>query len=83
MYTPLTHCKSVIKQVKATNKQRVGILATTATLNMGIYQNAFEQHNIDFIAPNTQQQMAIMDGINRSKKGDLNYRAQLITRLTS
>ena len=72
--------KSVIKQVKTTGKQKVGILATTATLNMGIYQNAFKQHNIDFVEPNSQQQAAIMDGITAVKAGDLNKGRHLLSK---
>lgn len=72
--------KSVIKKVKATNKQKVGILATTATLNMGIYQNAFKQHKIDFVEPNPQQQADIMDGITAVKAGDLNTGRNLLSK---
>lgn len=71
--------KSVIKQVKATNKQRVGILATTATLNMGIYQNAFKQHDIEYIEPSEQQQLAIMEGITAVKAGGLNTGRNLLS----
>ncbi|MEI8626408.1 amino acid racemase [Pseudoalteromonas sp. B137] len=63
--------QSVIKRAKATGKRKVGILATTATLNMRIYQTAFSKHNIEFIEPNEQQQTFIMQGITAVKSGDL------------
>jgi len=63
--------QSVIKRTKATGKRKVGILATTATLNMRIYQTAFSEHNIEFIEPNEQQQALVMQGITAVKSGNL------------
>jgi aspartate racemase len=63
--------QSVIKRAKATGKRKVGILATTATLNMRIYQTAFSEHNIEFIEPNEQQQALVMQGITAVKSGNL------------
>lgn len=63
--------QSVIKRAKATGKRKVGILATTATLNMRIYQTAFSEHNIEFIEPNEQQQVLVMQGITAVKSGNL------------
>ncbi len=50
--------------------RRVGLLATTATITVGLYQQALARHGIEAIFPDSVAQAHIMQAIWRVKAGD-------------
>jgi aspartate racemase len=50
--------------------ERVGLLATTGTITVGLYQEAFARHHIEIAVPDEANQRMVMDAIHRVKGGD-------------
>lgn len=55
----------------------VGLLATTTTLEMSLFQNAFTARNSSLIVPHAKEQEALMRAIYAIKKGE-NARADVL-----
>lgn len=53
------------------NIHNVGILASTAVLNVNIYSRAFQKKGVDVIEPQDDQQQKIMDVIMAVKRNDV------------
>ena len=62
-----------IKEIKSKNLKKIGILATTKTIDSGMYQNEIENNNINFIIPNSKNQNRISKSIINILNGDKNY----------
>jgi aspartate racemase len=52
----------------ALRHRRIGLLASTAVVNLGLYARALHRHGIETIAP--QRQAELMDVIRAVKRGD-------------
>jgi aspartate racemase len=52
--------------------RRVGLLATSGTVQSGIYQQTFLRHTVEVLAPDAAGQSAIMGGIGEIKAGTHN-----------
>jgi aspartate racemase len=49
--------------------ERVGLLATTGTVTVGLYQEAFARHHIEVAVPDDANQRKVMEAIHRVKGG--------------
>jgi len=76
------HTISIIDSVADEAKRRryhtVGLLATTATMMTGMYQNKLAQLQIDVIETTESEQQAVMEGIYAVKSGDIARGKQLM-----
>ncbi|WP_317982784.1 cysteate racemase [Vibrio penaeicida] len=70
--------ESVVEQAISRGFQRVGILATDATIQTNLYQSSLGQYGIEALVPNHWQQMAVMEGIKAVKSGHLNVATNII-----
>lgn len=52
----LSIVEETVKFLKSENMQKVGIVSTSATIKNKLYENAFAENNIGYIAPNELQQ---------------------------
>ncbi len=57
---------------------KIGLLATTGTLQSGLYQRAFAEGNIDLIVPSEEQDAVIMSAIHAIKAGDHSVKSAVI-----
>jgi aspartate racemase len=55
--------------------ERIGLLATTGTVRVGLYQEAFARHHIEVAVPDDANQRKVMDAIHRVKGGDTSNEA--------
>ncbi|MGF7452967.1 aspartate/glutamate racemase family protein [Pasteurella bettyae] len=55
----------------STGKKRIGILATDATLETGLYKKKIEEFNLDYIAPDPDSQTQVMHSIYLYKAGKI------------
>ncbi|SMP45398.1 aspartate racemase [Desulfonatronum zhilinae] len=55
--------------VRAPGIQAVGLVASTAVLNLRIYEKAFAAHNLKILAPRSSDQDALMAAIRKIKTG--------------
>ncbi|MGR5061544.1 aspartate/glutamate racemase family protein [Photobacterium sp. DNB22_13_2] len=62
---------SVVTEAQQRGYRKVGILATTATMTTRMYQTKLAQKQIAAIAPDQDQQQAVMAGIYAVKAGDV------------
>jgi aspartate racemase len=70
---PLIRMPDVVAEALATGPSAngaVGLLATTTTLEMKLFQKAFAARNSPLILPQENEQKALMDAIYAIKKGD-------------
>lgn len=51
--------------------ERVGLLATTGTVALGLYQEWFARHHIEVAVPDDARQAKVMEAIHRVKAGDM------------
>ncbi len=59
------------KFIKSKNINKVGLLATSGTIKAKVYDNIFENYDIEIVKPNCYEQSIIMDfiyGIKQSEK---------------
>jgi aspartate racemase len=61
----------------AKNIRKVGILASTAVLNVNIYSEAFQNKNITVIEPQDEQQQKVMEVIKAVKRNDTGHKLTL------
>lgn len=70
---PLIRMPDVVAEALGTGASAngpVGLLATTTTLEMKLFQNAFAARNSPLIVPDENEQQALMDAIYSIKKGE-------------
>lgn len=60
---------AVMNEASRRKMNKVGVLATNATIKTGIYTNAIEQRGMVALMPSEQQQQQVMDGIYAVKAG--------------
>lgn len=66
----LSIVETTLSEVAASGKTRVGLLATNATLYMGLYQKGIEERGLTCISPDETGQESVMAGIYALKAGD-------------
>ncbi|WP_409310438.1 aspartate/glutamate racemase family protein [Pectobacterium sp. B1J-3] len=66
----LSIVETTMASVAASGKKRIGLLATDATLYMGLYQKAIENLGLSCIQPELESQKKIMESIYALKSGD-------------
>ncbi len=66
----------VASHIPSLNK--VGLLATSGTLSSGLYQRAFAELGIALLTPSDEQEVEVMDGIERIKAGGHDVQGSLI-----
>jgi aspartate racemase len=76
---PLIRMPDVVAEVLGTGADvPVGLLATTTTLEMKLFQKAFAARNSSLIVPDEKEQEALMGAIYAIKKGE-NARSSVLT----
>ncbi len=60
--------------------ERVGLLATTGTVSIGLYQEAFARHHIEVAVPDEANQRQVMAAIHRVKAGDIGAEVTALVR---
>ena len=82
---PVLHMiREVVKAAKSANSEyeKVGLLATTGTVNANLYQWEFQKAGIEVIAPTPKVQADVMDAILEIKAGhDKNLAKKVFTRV--
>jgi len=73
----LSIVETTINEVKNCGKSRIGLLATNATLYMGLYQKGIESLGLTCISPDSASQEKVMESIYCLKAGDAK-RAQML-----
>jgi len=67
---PVIHVvDEIAKHIFSKGFKKVGVLATNGTLAAGLFQNAFEKHDIEMLQLNAQKQTALMEIIYDIKHG--------------
>ena len=56
----------------------IGLLATTGTLSTGLYQQIFAKNGFRLLVPSDEEEVVVMDAINRIKAGDHSVREAVI-----
>ncbi|MCU9997519.1 amino acid racemase [[Pasteurella] aerogenes] len=74
----LSMIDAVIDAVLNTRVQRIGLLATDATLATNLYKNKLEEYGLTFIAPTIQGQKKVMESIYSLKGGNLKLATELM-----
>ncbi len=57
-------------EIRYPRVERVGLLATTGTITVGLYQRAFATHHVEVAVPDDAHQQQVMTAIHRVKAGD-------------
>ncbi|AHG75321.1 aspartate racemase [Mannheimia varigena USDA-ARS-USMARC-1296] len=74
----LSMIDSTIDEVVKRGKQRVGLLATDATLATGLYQKRIEAQGLTFIRPTELGQKEVMESIYLLKSGETDKATELM-----
>ncbi|AHG73602.1 aspartate racemase [Mannheimia sp. USDA-ARS-USMARC-1261] len=74
----LSMIDSTINEVVKRGKQRVGLLATDATLATGLYQKRIEAQSLTFIRPTELGQKEVMESIYLLKSGETDKATELM-----
>ncbi|MBI6528229.1 aspartate/glutamate racemase family protein [Proteus vulgaris] len=69
---------STMKEVLDSGKVNVGLLATNATVYMGLYQQKIESEGLNCITPNKEQQRKVMESIYLLKSGEIENAEKLM-----
>ncbi len=70
---------ATIDEVIATGKQKIGLLATDATLATGLYKKRIEEQGLTFIRPNEESQKKVMESIYLLKSGETEHSIELMS----
>ncbi|MCI7353993.1 MAG: amino acid racemase [[Actinobacillus] rossii] len=70
---------ATIDEVIATGKQKIGLLATDATLATGLYKKRIEEQGLTFIRPNEESQRKVMESIYLLKSGETEHSIELMS----
>lgn len=76
----LSIVETTINEVKNCGKTRIGLLATNATLYMGLYQKGIESLGLSCISPDATSQENVMESIYCLKGGDIKRAQQLMNK---
>jgi aspartate racemase len=79
IHMPLETCRYISKE----KIRNIGLMATSGTLNAGIYQNIFNQFAIHVLQPDTSLQNDVMAGIYSVKKNQLNTGYQYLSKVAA
>ncbi|MEQ5575251.1 amino acid racemase [Providencia huaxiensis] len=66
----LSIVETTMKEVLATKKKNIGLLATNATMYMGLYQKNIENKRLNCITPDKKSQENVMESIYLLKSGN-------------
>lgn len=69
---------TTMNEVEKCRKTRIGLLATNATLYMGLYQKGIESLGLSCISPDTSSQEKVMESIYCLKAGDLKHAQKMM-----
>lgn len=75
----LSIVETTLSEVRNCGKSRIGLLATNATLYMGLYQKGIESLGLSCISPDTSSQEKVMESIYCLKAGDIKHAQKLMT----
>lgn len=75
----LSIVETTMNEVVASGKKHIGLLATNATLYMGLYQESIEKRGLECIRPDEDSQFNVMESIYKLKSGDIKLAEELIT----
>ncbi|EXI62736.1 aspartate racemase [Mannheimia granulomatis] len=67
----LSMIEATVDEVVQSGKQRIGLLATDATLATELYKNRLEAQGLTFIRPTEEGQKAVMESIYLLKSGEV------------
>ncbi|QLB18162.1 cysteate racemase [Mannheimia granulomatis] len=67
----LSMIEATVNEVVQSGKQRIGLLATDATLATELYKNRLEAQGLTFIRPTEEGQKAVMESIYLLKSGEV------------
>lgn len=71
---------ATIDEVIATGKQKIGLLATDATIATDLYKKRIEEQGLTFIRPNEESQKKVMESIYLLKSGETEHSIELMSR---
>ncbi|MEG0098748.1 MAG: amino acid racemase [Citrobacter sp.] len=74
----LSIVETTMNEVENCGKSRIGLLATNATLYMGLYQKGIESLGLSCISPDTTGQEKVMESIYCLKAGDIKRAQELM-----
>lgn len=74
----LSMIDTTVNEVLKSGKQRIGLLATDATLAAGLYQQRIEAQGLHFISPTETGQKEVMESIYLLKSGELKRSTELM-----
>lgn len=74
----LSIVETTMDEVVASGKRRIGLLATNATLYMGLYQKGIEERGFECIRPDEESQKQVMESIYALKAGELPRAKQMM-----
>ncbi|WP_213133854.1 aspartate/glutamate racemase family protein [Citrobacter sp. FP75] len=74
----LSIVETTMNEVENCGKSRIGLLATNATLYMGLYQKGIESLGLSCISPDTASQEKVMKSIYCLKAGDIKRAHELM-----
>jgi len=69
---------TTVSEVLSTGKQKIGLLATDATLASGLYKDRLEKNGLTFIRPSEEGQKEVMESIYLLKSGEVERSVQLM-----
>lgn len=74
----LSMIDTTVNEVLKSGKQRIGLLATDATLAAGLYQQRIEAQGLHFISPTEAGQKEVMESIYLLKSGETELSTKLM-----
>lgn len=74
----LSMIEATVDEVVQSGKQRIGLLATDATLATELYKNRLEAQGLTFIRPTEEGQKAVMESIYLLKSGEVEQSVALM-----
>ncbi|MDF3916232.1 aspartate/glutamate racemase family protein [Escherichia coli] len=74
----LSIVETTINEVRDCGKTRIGLLATDATLYMGLYQKGIESLGFTCVSPDSDGQKRVMESIYSLKAGNILHAQQLM-----
>lgn len=74
----LSMIEATVNEVVQSGKQRIGLLATDATLATKLYKNRLEAQGLTFIRPTEEGQKAVMESIYLLKSGEVEQSVALM-----
>lgn len=74
----LSMIDTTVNEVLNTGKQKIGLLATDATLASGLYKDRLEKNGLTFIRPSEEGQKEVMESIYLLKSGEVERSVQLM-----